>query len=233
MPDNHLPLSSIGGLSVIRWNKTTTCSWRPRAPWYLLLYFCSLSHATAAAIPSILSVSSRCITSPCYSGSTLPALLSGCLQQLFPHAVAGPYILVQLISHYLAWLDENPQASEILFWKMIDELSFWMMAFIAFLHFWMWIYRQTDKQLCHLEPFLSWSAIAFKISEQVHIWRLLSLGPLTSNLLRTPWTSSSVKGMISRCRHGTGKQHGTDGGGMGPVRPGAFSYLVHSFASFR
>ena len=154
MPDNHLPLSSIGGLSVIRWNKTTTCSWRPRAPWYLLLYFCSLSHAAAAAIPSILSVSSRCITSPCYSGSTLPALLSGCLQQLFPHAVAGPYILVQLISHYLAWLDENPQASEILFWKMNDELSFWMMAFIAFLHFSMWIYRQTDKQLCHLEPFL-------------------------------------------------------------------------------
>ena len=49
----------------------------------------------------------------------------------FPHAVAGPYILVQLISHYLAWLDENPQASEILFWKMNDELSFWMMAFIA------------------------------------------------------------------------------------------------------
>ena len=40
--------------------------------------------------------------------TTLRALLSGCLQQLFPHAVAGPYTLVQLNSHYLAWLDENP-----------------------------------------------------------------------------------------------------------------------------
>lgn len=217
MPDNHLPLSSIGGLSVIRWNKTTTCSWRPRAPWYLLLYFCSLSHATAAAIPSILSVSSRCITSPCYSGSTLPALLSGCLQQLFPHAVAGPYILVQLISHYLAWLDENPQASEILFWKMNDELSFWMMAFIAFLHFWMWIYRQTDKQLCHLEPFLSWSAIAFKISEQVHIcgcclwdhWQAICSGHLEPHRQWRGWS------------HGAGMEQGSSMEQMrvGRVRP--------------